>query len=103
MTRNDAEPAKQVLEANAGVLYGIFGVIEGTGYFPPLPFLNEFLAKGYDPCDQDGRMADWVPFTLSPEAYAEVKSWWLKRNPGAVEDALEATSWEEWVQTLLNP
>ncbi len=101
MACNDADLAKQVLEINASVRYGIFGFIEGTGYFPPLPFLNEFLGKGHDPCDQDGRMADWAPFALSPGAYAEVKSWWLERNPGAVEDALDATTWDEWAQKLL--
>lgn len=42
--------AKRVLDENTKVLYGIFGVISGSGYFPPLPFLNEFLMAGSDSC-----------------------------------------------------
>src|SRR5262245_16266178 len=54
--------AKQVLTADEQVLYGIFGHIGTSGYFPPYEFLNEFLMVGCDPCDQDGRMANWQPF-----------------------------------------
>ncbi|WP_459176227.1 hypothetical protein [Ewingella americana] len=38
--------AKRVLDENAKVLYGIFGFISYSGYFPPLPFLNEFFLAG---------------------------------------------------------
>jgi hypothetical protein len=62
---NSVETAKKVLTANTAVLYGIFGTIESSGYFPPSKFLNQFLAQGNDPCDQDGRMSKWPPFTLS--------------------------------------
>lgn len=33
------DAAKRVLAADAAVLYGIFGVISGTAYFPPREFL----------------------------------------------------------------
>jgi hypothetical protein len=48
--------AKNVLLENATVLYGVFGVIEESGYFPPREFLNEFFMIGHDPCDQDRRL-----------------------------------------------
>ena len=47
------DAAKRVLAAGEAVLYGIFGVIGGSGYFPSLEFLNEFLMVGCDSCDQD--------------------------------------------------
>src|ERR1700687_1673171 len=55
--RSCLDIAKQVLAANEAVLYGIFGVIGSSGYFPPRDFLNDFLRQGTDPCDQDGRMS----------------------------------------------
>ena len=54
------ETAKLVLEADEAVLYGIFGLIGASVYFPPRDFLNEFLMVGNDPCDQDGRMSGAV-------------------------------------------
>src|SRR5262249_7930489 len=71
------DAAKQVLSADEAVLYGIFGIIGNSGYFPPREFLNEFLMVGSDPCDQDGRMGRWKPFALSPGEYDEVKAWWV--------------------------
>ena len=99
---NGADWAKQVLAANEAVQYGIFGVIAGSGYFPPCAFLNEFLMAGGDPCDQDGRMGSWMPFELSPAEYRAVLSWWSERHPGVVEDRLGAERWSEWVQKLLD-
>ena len=51
---DNIDHAKRVLEDNTNVLYGIFGIISGSGCFPPLLFLNEFFLAGSDPCDQDG-------------------------------------------------
>ena len=96
------DTAKQVLTANEAVLYGIFGVIGSSGYFPPQTFLNEFLMVGYDPCDQDGRMGDWQPFAVSPEEYREIKAWWMAGHAGAVEDGLGADCWGDWVQEVLD-
>ncbi len=93
---------KRVLAANEAVLYGIFGVVGSSGVFPPREFLNEFLSRGYDPCDQDQRMGKWQPFTLSPEEYLEIKAWWVSNHPGAVEDSLGAADWSEWGQELLD-
>lgn len=98
---NVADWAKRVLMANEAVLYGIFGVISGTGFFPPRAFLNEFLMAGSDPCDQDRRMGTWIPFELSPEEYAEVLSWWKMRHPDAVEDSFGVERWDDWVQHIL--
>jgi hypothetical protein len=33
------QSAKQVLESNEAVLFGIFGIIGGSGYFPPRDYL----------------------------------------------------------------
>jgi hypothetical protein len=96
------ESAKQVLEANEKVLYGIFGVIGSSGYFPPRDFLNDFLMQGNDPCDQDGRMSAWQPFAVSPEEYCQIKAWWMAGHTGAVEHALGADCWDDWVQEILN-
>lgn len=95
--------AKRVLEANESVRYGIFGMIEDTGYFPPRAFLNEFLMVGDDPCDQDNLMGRWEPFSLSPEEYDDVKAWWVARHPGTVESDLGVGCWEDWMQVILNP
>ncbi|WP_145482259.1 hypothetical protein [Yersinia rohdei] len=93
--------AKRVLDENSKVLYGIFGVISGSGYFPPLPFLNEFFLVGNDPCDQDDRMARWRPFTLTFSEYEVVKAWWLESRPNTVESQLGCECWGDWVQELL--
>jgi hypothetical protein len=42
---NSVELAKNILSENAQVLYGIFGQIESSGYFPPKEFLNRPPAK----------------------------------------------------------
>jgi hypothetical protein len=94
--------AKRILADNSVVLFGIFGMVETSGFFPPREFLNEFLMVGYDPCDQDGRMASWVPFELSIEGYQLVKDWWIEKHPGTVEDSLSANSWNDWVQCILD-
>jgi hypothetical protein len=96
------EAAKQVLAADEEVLYGIFGMIGVSGSFPPRTFLNEFLMRDSDPCDQDGRMSDWQPFAMSPEEYGELKVWWMAGHPGAVEDSLGVENWDDWVQEVLN-
>lgn len=93
---NRIEKAKNTLAENSEVLYGIFGVIKGSGFFPPRVFLNEFLKAGSDPCDQDGRMENWIPFELTVDEYVEVKEWWVSLYPNAIEDALEQTSWQDW-------
>jgi hypothetical protein len=95
------ETAKRVLTANEAVLYGIFGQISAFPYFPPRPFLNEFLMGGSDPCDQDRRMGTWTPFALSSEEYREVKEWWAQSHPGSVENALGARCWNDWAQVIL--
>lgn len=95
--------AKQVLATNEKVRYGIFGQIGASGYFPPREFLNEFLMKGMDPCDQDGRMSPWRPFAVTPEEYRDLKEWWIARHSGAIEDGLGADNWDDWVQEILDP
>jgi hypothetical protein len=92
--------AKKVLLANSIVLYGVFGVIEGSGYFPPRSFLNEFLLSEHDPCDRDSRMGRWEAFSLSDEDYLVLKQWWICRNPDTVEDSLGSNCWSEWVETV---
>jgi hypothetical protein len=99
-TRN-LEAAKQILAANEAVLYGIFGVIGTSRLFPPRTFLNEFLASGSDACDQDGRQPRWLPITVSPEEYADLKAWWIAGHANAVEDDLGASTWSSWVQALI--
>lgn len=96
------EIAKRVLLENSQVLYGIFGVIESSGFFPPRPFLNEFLAWGSDPCDQDGLMKRWPPLVLTEDEYEEIKTWWISLHPDAVEDSLDAACWNAWVQRILD-
>jgi hypothetical protein len=96
------ERAKQVLAADEAVLYGIFGVIRGSALFPPRALLNEFLMGGCDPCDQDGRMGRWQPFSVSPEEYQEVKTWWVSDHPGTVENGMGVDRWDDWVQEVLD-
>jgi hypothetical protein len=99
--KNPVDEAKRILIENSKVLYGIFGIVKGSGYFPPNEFLNQFLLKGSDPCDQDGRMKDWKPFALSSDNYLLVKEWWVRENPGTVEDSLGADDWMEWTLKIL--
>ena len=96
------DTAKHVLAANEAVLYGIFGVIGSSGYFPPQRFLNEFLLRGSDPCDQDRRMPPWRPFAIGSEDYRDLKAWWVAGHAGTIEDGLGVDSWDEWVQEILN-
>jgi hypothetical protein len=96
------ETAKRVLVADEAVRYGIFGMIGTSGFFPPRAFLNEFLMGGCDPCDQDGRMGHWQPFSVSPEEYQELKAWWVINHTGAVEGSLGVDDWDDWVQEVLN-
>jgi hypothetical protein len=99
---NCVEKAKVVLLQNSNVLYGIFSVIKQTDCFPPREFLNDFLLGGNDPCDQDRRMSDWKPFELSSSEYFEIKQWWISQHPGALETALGAEDWDDWVREVLN-
>jgi hypothetical protein len=96
------ELAKQVLEDNQNVLYGVFGHVATSPWFPPARFLNEFLGVGHDPCDQDERMGHWKPFALTNDEYEEVKRWWLTNHPNSNEDELGVSSWDEWVFHLLH-
>ena len=98
---NYIEKAKNVLTDNSKVLYGIFGVIRYSGFFPSRIFLNEFLRAGSDPCDQDGRMASWVPFELAVEEYLEIKEWWVSQYPNTIEDALGQISWRDWTVEII--
>lgn len=98
---DNIDHAKRVLEDNTNVLYGIFGIISGSGYFPPLPFLNEFFLTGSDPCDQDGRMGSWRRFALTLSEYEVVKTWWIENNPNTIESQLGCDCWNDWVQEIL--
>lgn len=98
---DNIDHAKRVLEDNTKVLYGIFGIISGSGYFPPLPFLNEFFLAGSDPCDQDGRMGRWRRFALTLSEYEVVKAWWIENNPNTIESQLGCECWNDWVQEIL--
>ena len=103
MILSGVEDAKRVLTDDEAVLYGIFGMIGHSGYFPTRELLNEFLMAGNDPCDQDGRMDSWLPFALQPDAYEEVKEWWIANHPGTVVSDLGQMSWDEWIEVILNP
>ena len=94
--------AKLVMTENASVMYGIFGIVESSGIFPPRDFLNEFFQAGQDSCDQDGRMAQWVPFSLGAEDYLSIKEWWIAMHPGTQENRLGADCWDDWVQEILS-
>lgn len=90
------ERAIKVLTENTKVLYGFFGVVEQSPFFPPCSFLNEFFQKGFDPCDQDSRMRNWEPFELNLQEYEAVASWWLKNHPNSTINALEVKNWDDW-------
>jgi hypothetical protein len=94
--------AKRVLHEDSKVLYGIFGLIAVSPWFPPHGFLNEFFMGGNDPCDQDGRMHKWRPFSLNQIEYEEVKAWWLELHPGAVVSDLAVSSWRDWEVKLIH-
>jgi hypothetical protein len=93
--------AKKILIENTKVLYGIFGIIDTSAYFPPLVFLNEFFMVGNDPCDQDGRMECWNPFKLNEAEYSQVFLWWQSTRPESVVDNLNTADWSDWVQEIL--
>lgn len=97
------DSAKHILAVDEKVQYGIFGLIGGSGYFPPKEFLNEFLMVGCDPCDQDGRMSSWEPFALSHEEYDEVKAWWASAHPGTVASNLGVGCWQDWACVIISP
>lgn len=90
------ERAKKLLTENTKILYGIFGVVECSPFFPPCDFLNEFFQKGSDPCDQDSRMGNWEPFELNTQEYEALASWWLKNHPNSTINALGVKNWEDW-------
>ena len=95
------ELAKRVLTENSHVLYGIFGTIKVSGYFPPIQFLDQFFSQGSDPCDQDGRMDNWKPFVLSENEYKTIANWWVSNHPGTVEDDLGQASWDSWALEIV--
>jgi hypothetical protein len=94
------EKAKRVLAESEMLPVGTFKEIGDHPYFPPRAFLNEFLALSRDPCDQDGLMGKWQPFTLSPDDYCELLAWWVAKHPGAVETSLDAKCWNEWADVV---
>jgi hypothetical protein len=99
--RDAVQFAKQILAANEEVLFGIFGQIGRSRYFPPQEYLNEFFKQGSDPCDQDSRMGQWRPFVLSMTEFEDVFSWWAERHPGTVVTDLDTSSWHNWIQVIL--
>ncbi|MFT3781033.1 MAG: hypothetical protein QM790_03445 [Nibricoccus sp.] len=94
--------AKNILTGDTEVLYGIFGLVASSGYFPPRRFLNEFFAVGCDPCDQDNRMCTWKPFELTEDEYQHIKSWWQSLYPDAVEDSLGVSDWSDWSVVIIH-
>jgi hypothetical protein len=101
LVMSNIEKAKEVLSENSEVLYGIFGVVKSSAYFPPLSFLNEFLILGYDPCDQDQRMKPWAPFKLTNDEYNILLNWWQLSNPNCSSNSLGTECWDDWVQIIL--
>lgn len=95
------ELAKKVIMENTNVQFGIFGVIDSSGYFPPKKFLNQFLMAGSDPCDQDGRMESWRPFALNEDEYEIIKEWWLAGHTGTTVDDLGEENWDGWAVEII--
>ena len=98
---NHVAKAIELLASNSAFPGGIFRAVSASPSFPPRSLLNEFLLSGQDACDQDERIDRWPPFALSEGEYAHVKLWWLEKHPGAIEDALEQTTWRDWTVELL--
>lgn len=98
---NHIVQAIEVLARSSSLQGGIFRAISASLWFPPLSLLNEFLLSGHDACDQDERMRNWLPFSLSEDEYRQVKQWWLEKHPGATEDSLAQTNWRDWTVELL--
>lgn len=98
---NKVITAKSILGANKNVLYGIFGVVATSSFFPPHQFLNKFLMVGHDPCDQDERMSKWKPFELNMGEYLEVQEWWISTHPGTTVSSLGVDNWDDWIQEIL--
>lgn len=92
----NTELAKKLIMENSNVLYGIFGIVESSGYFPTHSLLNQFLMLGNDPCDQDCSMKSWKPFRLTDDEYSNILSWWLESHPGSQVSDLGVKSWHEW-------
>ena len=95
------EIARNVLSQNEKVQFGIFGLIGQSEYFPPHSFLNEFFMIGYDPCDQDQRMAKWDAFELNFEEYEMIRQWWLSDHPAAIKTLADVNSWADWIQEII--
>jgi hypothetical protein len=98
---NKEEQAKQIIGENSKILYGIFGIIETSGYFPTKELLNEFFSTGYDPCDQDNRMKPWKPFILDENEYKQISNWWLSKHPNCTISSLNSTTWQEWSYLII--
>lgn len=99
---NQLELAKHVIEGSVNVMFGTFGAIDSSAYFPPRTFLNEFLRSGSDPADQDGRMKDWIPFELNEENYERIKEWWIGDHPDSKEDYLGMNCWNDWIVEVIH-
>ena len=99
---DNAENAIKIINENTHVIYGIFGIIDSSGYFPPLDFINEFFSGGSDPCDQDFRMGSWRPFKIDKFEYEKVKLWWIDNHKGCLESTLGCECWDDWIQYILN-
>ena len=94
--------AKTVLNENSKILYGIFGVVESSGYFPTREILNGFLMQGNDPCDQDGRMSSWQSFELDELEYDQVQAWWVSNHPDVKTDSMGHHNWNNWIDDILD-
>lgn len=95
------ERAKNILSQNTMVLYGIFGIVDASDYFPTKNLLNQFFELGYDPCDQDGQMGTWDPFELTEKEFEIIVAWWLQDHPNARIDSLGAKVWSEWSYEII--
>jgi hypothetical protein len=80
---NNLALAKTIIEDSL-----TFKIIDGGRYFPPLKVVNEFMARGHDPADQDDLHIRWQPFEIDSNTYKELKDWWVSINPDASEDWL---------------
>lgn len=97
MRENKSDLATTILEENTKILYGIFGVVIASGFFPTWHILNGFFSQGNDPCDQDGCMEAWRPFELDEEEYFVLLEWWLTVYPNSRVESFGVESWDDWI------